>query len=116
MEASLMFNIWYCSLVLKDSDYCCQEIYPSHRFNNQSPVKFFSKLNKFIFGYFNPVNIYFLIIKINIFRGDLSDISAKTATLPVTRACTSPAFGLFAVVGLFASSDFTDYVFVYNLK
>ena len=22
-------------------------------------VKFFSKLNKFIFGYFNPVNIFF---------------------------------------------------------
>ena len=27
------------------------------------------------------LKIYFLIIKINIFRGDLSDISAKTATL-----------------------------------
>ena len=28
--------------------------------------------------------IIFLIIKINIFRGDLSDISAKTATLMCT--------------------------------
>ena len=26
-------------------------------------------------------SIYFLIVKMNIFRGDLSDISAKTATL-----------------------------------
>ena len=30
--------------------------------------------------------IYFLIIKIIIFRGDLSDISAKTATLLMTAA------------------------------
>ena len=43
-------------------------------------VKFFSKLNYIFFGHFDPKNI-FLIIKINIFRGDLSDSSAKTATL-----------------------------------
>ena len=44
-------------------------------------VKFFSKLNKFIFGYFDPKNIFFSIIKINNFWGDFSDISAETATL-----------------------------------
>ena len=43
-------------------------------------MKFFSKLNIFIFGYFDPVKLLFFIIKANIFRGDLSDISAKTAT------------------------------------
>ena len=47
---------------------------------DSSPVKFFSKLYKLIFGYFDPI-IFFLIIKINNFRGDLSDISAETATL-----------------------------------
>ena len=49
-------------------------------------VKFFSKLNYFIFGYFEPTN-YFLIIKINIFWGDLSGISAKTATLLFVPVC-----------------------------
>ena len=44
-------------------------------------VKFFSKLINLFFGCFDPMNIYFLIIKINKFRGDLSSISAKTATL-----------------------------------
>ena len=43
-------------------------------------VKFFSKLNYFIFGYFDP-NFFFWIIQINIFWGDVSGISAKTATL-----------------------------------
>ena len=38
-------------------------------------VKFFSKLNYYIFGYFDPVDIYFLIIKINNSWGDLSGIS-----------------------------------------
>ena len=40
----------------------------------------FSKLNKSFFGCFDPV-IYFLIIKIDSFRGDLSDVSTKPATL-----------------------------------
>ena len=35
------------------------------------------------FGYFDPVKIFFEN-KINDFRGDLSDISAKTATLTTT--------------------------------
>ena len=43
-------------------------------------MKFFSKLSYLFFGYFDPLE-YFLIIKINKFRGDLSDISAKTGTL-----------------------------------
>ena len=43
--------------------------------------KLFSKLNYFCFGYFDPTNIFFYIIKISNFRGDPSDISAKTATL-----------------------------------
>ena len=43
-------------------------------------MKFFSKLNNLFFGYFDPIT-NFLIIKISNFRGDLSDISAKTATL-----------------------------------
>ena len=43
-------------------------------------MRFFSKLNNLFFGYFDPVIVFF-IIKINNFRGDLSDISAKTATL-----------------------------------
>jgi hypothetical protein len=46
-----------------------------------SAVKFFQNFNNLFFGYFDPVNIYFLVIKINNFRGDLSNISAKTATL-----------------------------------
>ena len=45
-------------------------------------VKFFSKFNYFIFGYFDPTNVFF-ITKINNFRGDLSGISAETATLLV---------------------------------
>ena len=47
--------------------------------------EFFSKINYFIVGYFDPV-VMFLIIKINIFRGDLSDIAAKTASLLPKRA------------------------------
>ena len=43
-------------------------------------MKFFSKVIRFFLGYFDPINI-FLIIKINNFRGDLSDILAKTASL-----------------------------------
>ena len=48
-------------------------------------VKFISKLNQFIFGRFDPVNI-FLIIKINNFRGDLTDVSAKKEALTTVRA------------------------------
>ena len=45
------------------------------------PVKFFSKFNDFFSGYFDLVNMYVLIIKINIFRGDRNNMSAKTATV-----------------------------------
>ena len=46
------------------------------------PVKFFSKLNlKYIFLDTLIPKIYILIIKINNFRGDLSNISAKMSTL-----------------------------------
>ena len=42
----------------------------------------FSKLVVFYFLDIFTLQIYFLIIQINSFRGDLSNISAKTATLP----------------------------------
>ena len=45
-----------------------------------SPVKFFSKLNQIFLDALIQL-IYFLIIEINNFRGYLSNISAKTATL-----------------------------------
>ena len=51
----------------------------SQNMNHSALVKFFSKLNNLFLGYFDPIN-NFLIIKMNNFRGDLSDISAKTAT------------------------------------
>ena len=41
---------------------------------------FFQNKMIFYFGYFDPV-FFFLIIQINIFRGDLSDVSAKTVAL-----------------------------------
>ena len=41
----------------------------------------FSKLNKMIFGYFDPANVFFKIIKIINFRGDLTDNSAKKEAL-----------------------------------
>ena len=40
----------------------------------------FSKLNKILFGYFDPEKI-FLDNKINNFRGELTDISAKKEAL-----------------------------------
>ena len=46
----------------------------------QPPVKFFSKCDYNFLGYFDPIKT-FLIIKINNFRGDLSDVSAKMAIL-----------------------------------
>ena len=48
-------------------------------------VKLFSKLNLFNISDTLILEIYFLIVKINIFQGDLSDISAKTATLDALR-------------------------------
>ena len=46
---------------------------------------FFSKNNSSVFLDTSIQRIYFLIVKIDIFRGDLSDVSAKTATLFGTR-------------------------------
>ena len=43
-------------------------------------VLLFSKLNKIFFGFFDPGNI-FLDKKINNFRGELTDISAKKEVL-----------------------------------
>ena len=47
----------------------------------QDSVKFFSKLNSFIFEYVDPINIFFDNKNNIFFRGDLRYISAKTATL-----------------------------------
>ena len=44
------------------------------------PVKFFQNRINIFFGYFDPINNFF-ITKNNDFQGDLSSISAKTATL-----------------------------------
>ena len=44
------------------------------------PVIPFAKLNKLFFGYFDPAKIFY-IIKINIFLGELTDISAKKEAL-----------------------------------
>ena len=46
--------------------------------------RFFSKLNKIFFGYFDPLNFIFLIINTNNFRGDLTDNSVKKDSLDTT--------------------------------
>ena len=52
----------------------------------QNQRYFFFKINTFSLPhYFDPMHLFF-IVKINIFRGDLSDILAKTATLGRTGA------------------------------
>ena len=43
-------------------------------------IEVFFKIESFVMGYFDPINT-FLITEINNFRGDLSGISAETATL-----------------------------------
>ena len=48
--------------------------------NQSGSVLPFSKLNKTFFGYFDPENI-FKILKINDFRGEITDISAKIEAL-----------------------------------
>ena len=45
-----------------------------------SPVLLFSNSNKYFIGYFDPF-LFFFIIKLINFRGDLTDISAKKETL-----------------------------------
>ena len=73
-------------------------------------VKFFSKLNYFIFGYFDPTNIFF-DNKNNCFWGDPSVISAKTASLRVVRRPQSliPINACVTVVlGEYNSADVPD--------
>ena len=43
----------------------------------RTEIVFKIKLQK-VLGYFNPVNIFFCIIKIIFFRSDLTDIPGKT--------------------------------------
>ena len=57
------------------------------------------KLNDF-FGYFDPINTFFLIIYINSFRGDLADISDKKVSLIVV--CV---LSIHEVAGLTPSSS-----------
>ena len=45
-------------------------------------VLLFSKLNKLFFGYFDP-DFFYNIVKINDFRGELDDISAKKEALAI---------------------------------
>ena len=47
--------------------------------DNQGAVKFFSKLNYYLFGYFDPIQKK-IDSKNNNFRGELIDITVKTAT------------------------------------
>ena len=37
------------------------------------------------FEYFDPVEMLFLTIRIHVFRGDVTDVSAKSKTLPGIR-------------------------------
>ena len=50
---------------------------------SRQPVQwsFFQNSRIIVSGYFDPINIFFDLKKWNNFRGDLSDISAKTASL-----------------------------------
>ena len=61
---------------------------------------FSSKLNYFVFGCFDPIYV-FLLIKITIFRGEISDISAKTAQLLITFGWLSIFIGLLALWAAF---------------
>ena len=58
-------------------------------------VLLLSKLNKIYFGYFDP-EFFFLIIKIIIFRGELTDISAKKEALVFSRLCSVRRTGPFS--------------------
>ena len=56
-------------------------------------LSFFQNLINIFFGHFDPINI-FSILQINNLWGDLTDISAKTATVMVTTEfSTSLPFG-----------------------
>ena len=49
--------------------------------DTEPSVILFSTLNGLLFGYVDPVNITFIFVKVNNFRGDLTDVSARTKTL-----------------------------------
>ena len=49
----------------------------------KGPELLFTKLNKLVFGYYNPENI-FLDNEINNFQGDVTDISAHTKPMEGT--------------------------------
>ena len=44
-------------------------------------VKLFPKLDQMLFGYFHLIFFFHLLIKMHIFRGDLTDFSAEKASL-----------------------------------
>ena len=77
-------------------------------------MKFLSKLNHFIFGYFDPVKLFF--DNKNNFQGDLSSVSAKTAT-PATgcQANTAPIYTLTMDVHIVDSSICSHSVRVYTI-
>ena len=59
----------------------------------------FSKSNNFFGGFFDPECFFFYIMKINIFRGELTDISAKKEAL--VRLCNNaPLLTSHSCVGL----------------
>ena len=64
---------------------------------NGPAVQFFSELNCYLAVNFDPVHV-FVRIKMNIFRGNVSNVSAKSATLQSgsTRSQRSPACRLSA--------------------
>ena len=54
-----------------------------------------SKLNKIFFGYSDPQNMFFLDNKMDIFWGDLTDISARKEAL-VSSVCSD---GIISTLG-----------------
>ena len=48
-------------------------------------MNLFSNVNKWYLGYVNPVSIIFLILKIILFVGDLTNIPAEAKSLLFTR-------------------------------
>ena len=67
---------------------CSWVLSPGMHFVHAPIEVFFSKLSQSVLGYFDSVNMFFFIIKINNLRGELSDISSKSATLDATSVTT----------------------------
>ena len=99
------FIYWTCSFRVQDDQCTLMSSCFSFVVVPRS-VKFFSKLNYFIFGFFDPTN-NFLIIKINNFWGDLSGISAKTASLPTV--CLNVYSLILQITVVDASTFISDY-------